>query len=125
MGGKTKDEYKGVAKFFTFLSQPEMQADWHQATGYVPITMAAYELTKKLGLLRQESGHRRRGQADDQQDDRQVARHAPRQLRADPRRDRRGTGKRLERQEDAKKALDEAVTRGNEQIERFAKTAKE
>ena len=43
MSGKKPDEYKGVAKFFTFLSKPEVQAEWHQDTGYLPITMAAYE----------------------------------------------------------------------------------
>jgi len=50
MGGKKPAEYKGVAKFFTFLSSPEIQAEWHQKTGYVPITKAAYELTKKQGF---------------------------------------------------------------------------
>src|SRR4029450_7590279 len=50
MSGKKKDEYKGVAKFLTFLSQPEIQAEFSQATGYLPITMAAYELTKKAGF---------------------------------------------------------------------------
>jgi sn-glycerol 3-phosphate transport system substrate-binding protein len=50
MGGKKPDEYKGVAKFFTYLSSPEVQAEWHKATGYVPITKAAYELVKKSGF---------------------------------------------------------------------------
>jgi sn-glycerol 3-phosphate transport system substrate-binding protein len=50
MAGNKPAEYKGVAKFFTFLSSPEIQADWHQKTGYVPITKAAYELTKKQGF---------------------------------------------------------------------------
>ena len=50
MSGKKVDEYKGVAKFFKFLSQPEVQAKWHQETGYLPITTAAYELTKKSGF---------------------------------------------------------------------------
>ena len=50
MGGKKKDEYKAVAKFLTFLSQPDVQAEFSQATGYLPITMAAYELTKKSGF---------------------------------------------------------------------------
>ena len=50
MAGHKPAEYKGVAKFFTFLSSPEIQADWHQKTGYVPITKAAYELTKKQGF---------------------------------------------------------------------------
>lgn len=47
--GHPEDEYKGVAKFFTYLSQPEVQAEWHQSTGYLPITTAAYDLSKKQG----------------------------------------------------------------------------
>ena len=49
MSGKKPDEYKGVTKFFSYLSSPQVQADWHQQTGYVPITYAAFELTKKSG----------------------------------------------------------------------------
>jgi len=56
MGGKTKEEYKGVAKFLTFLSQPEIQAAFSQETGYVPITTAAYELTKKSGFYQKNPG---------------------------------------------------------------------
>jgi sn-glycerol 3-phosphate transport system substrate-binding protein len=56
MGGKKPDEYKGVAKFFTYLSSPEVQAEWHKATGYVPITKAAYELVKKSGFYEQNPG---------------------------------------------------------------------
>jgi sn-glycerol 3-phosphate transport system substrate-binding protein len=56
MGGKKKEDYKGVAKFFTFLSKPEIQAEWHQETGYLPITMAAYELTKKSGFYDKNPG---------------------------------------------------------------------
>lgn len=48
--GKPDDEYKGVAKFMTYLSSPEVQAWWHQETGYVPITTPAYELSKKQGF---------------------------------------------------------------------------
>ncbi|MCC6868687.1 MAG: sn-glycerol-3-phosphate ABC transporter substrate-binding protein UgpB [Burkholderiales bacterium] len=50
LSGHKADDYKGVAKFFAFLSNPEIQAEWHQATGYLPITYAAYELTKKSGF---------------------------------------------------------------------------
>jgi sn-glycerol 3-phosphate transport system substrate-binding protein len=39
--GHKKEEYKGVAKFFQFLGQPEQQAWWHEKTGYFPITHAA------------------------------------------------------------------------------------
>jgi sn-glycerol 3-phosphate transport system substrate-binding protein len=50
LSGKPKNEYKGVAKFFTYLSGPEVQAKWHMETGYVPITKAAYQHTRALGF---------------------------------------------------------------------------
>jgi sn-glycerol 3-phosphate transport system substrate-binding protein len=56
MGGKTNNAYKGVAKFFAFLSRPEVQMEWHKDTGYVPITYAAYEMTKKSGFYTQNPG---------------------------------------------------------------------
>jgi sn-glycerol 3-phosphate transport system substrate-binding protein len=48
--GHDKGDYKGVAKFMTYLSSAEVQAWWHQETGYVPITTPAYELSKKQGF---------------------------------------------------------------------------
>ena len=56
MNGKTAGEFKGVAKFFAYLSQPDVQAEWHQATGYLPITRAAYELTAKTGYYEKNPG---------------------------------------------------------------------
>ena len=50
MGGKTNNAYKGVAKFFSFLSKPEIQMEWHTGTGDVPITLAAYEMSRKSGF---------------------------------------------------------------------------
>lgn len=50
MAGHPKGDYKAVAAFFNYLSSPEVQADWHQATGYLPITLAAYQLSKKQGF---------------------------------------------------------------------------
>ena len=44
------EQYKGVAAFFTFLSQTPVQAKLHQVSGYLPVTMAAYEETKKSGF---------------------------------------------------------------------------
>ena len=49
-------EYKGVAAFFAFLSRPEVQAQWHQTTGYLPITRAAYELTRSQGFYDKNPG---------------------------------------------------------------------
>jgi sn-glycerol 3-phosphate transport system substrate-binding protein len=50
MAGQSDEEYKGVAAFLNFLSSPEIQAKWHQDTGYLPITTAAAELTKAQGF---------------------------------------------------------------------------
>jgi len=52
MGGKKAEEYKGVAKFFTFLSDTDRQANLHQVSGYLPITKAAYEKTKADGFYK-------------------------------------------------------------------------
>lgn len=54
--GKQGWEYKGIADFFSFLSKPETQAQWHQNTGYLPITTAAYELTKSQGYYNANPG---------------------------------------------------------------------
>ncbi|HEY5896519.1 MAG TPA: sn-glycerol-3-phosphate ABC transporter substrate-binding protein UgpB [Burkholderiales bacterium] len=56
MGGKKPVDYKGVAKFFAFLSQPAVQMDWHVSTGYVPITLTAYEVTRRTGFYEQNPG---------------------------------------------------------------------
>jgi sn-glycerol 3-phosphate transport system substrate-binding protein len=56
LSGHPEAEYEGVAKFFSFLSQPEVQADWHQQTGYLPITQAAYDLTKQRGFYEENPG---------------------------------------------------------------------
>ncbi len=57
MNGHKKPEYAGVAKFLAYLAQPEVQAEWHQKTGYVPTTIAAYELTKRQGFYEKNPGH--------------------------------------------------------------------
>jgi sn-glycerol 3-phosphate transport system substrate-binding protein len=56
LSGHAPAEYKGVAKFFTYLSSPEVQAASHQRTGYLPITLASYELTKKQGFYDKNPG---------------------------------------------------------------------
>jgi sn-glycerol 3-phosphate transport system substrate-binding protein len=53
---RPKAEYKGVAKFFSFLSKPEVQAAWHQNTGYLPITRAAFDLTRAQGFYDRNPG---------------------------------------------------------------------
>lgn len=53
MGGKKPDEYKGVAKFFAFLSQTDKQIELHTKSGYLPITKAAYEQVKASGFYKE------------------------------------------------------------------------
>ena len=53
---RPRDEYKGVARFFGFLSKPEVQAAWHQNTGYLPVTRAAFDLTRAQGFYDRNPG---------------------------------------------------------------------
>jgi sn-glycerol 3-phosphate transport system substrate-binding protein len=53
---RPRTEYKGVARFFAYLSQPGVQAAWHQNTGYLPITRAAFELTRAQGFYERNPG---------------------------------------------------------------------
>jgi sn-glycerol 3-phosphate transport system substrate-binding protein len=56
MGGKKADEYKGIARFFTFLSDTDRQRWLHEVSGYLPITKAAYAGTKGSGFYEQNPG---------------------------------------------------------------------
>ncbi len=56
MGGKKASDYNAVAQFLAFLSRPEVQMEWHTDTGYVPITQAAYDMTKKSGFYAKDPG---------------------------------------------------------------------
>lgn len=56
MAGQTDEEYGGVAAFLNFLSSPEIQAKWHQDTGYLPITQAAADLTREQGFYETSPG---------------------------------------------------------------------
>jgi sn-glycerol 3-phosphate transport system substrate-binding protein len=53
---RSSAEYGGVARFFTYLSKPEVQTAWHQATGYLPITRAAFELSRGQGFYDRNPG---------------------------------------------------------------------
>ena len=118
--GRPKDEYKGVAKFLTYLSTTPVQAKWHQETGYVPITTAAADETEKSGFYKKFPG---RDIAI-----KELTLNPPTanskglrignfvQIRdvVDEELESVWSGKK-----DAKTALDEAVKRGNELLKRF------
>ncbi|MDN5786149.1 sn-glycerol-3-phosphate ABC transporter substrate-binding protein UgpB [Pseudorhodobacter sp.] len=56
MGGKSDETYKGVAAFFTYLSDVKVQEYLHQTSGYLPVTMEAYEATKASGFYDKNPG---------------------------------------------------------------------
>ncbi len=53
---RPRAEYTGVARFFAYLSKPEVQAAWHQNTGYLPITRAAFDFTRAQGFYDRNPG---------------------------------------------------------------------
>jgi sn-glycerol 3-phosphate transport system substrate-binding protein len=120
MSGRKPEEYKGVARFFAFLSQPEIQMEWHIKTGYVPITLAAYEMTKKSGFYEKNPG---RDIAV-----RQLTNKAPTENSKGLRFGNFVQGRTVIEEEleaafagkkSAKAALDDAVRRGNELLRQF------
>jgi len=56
MERKAPEVYQGVAAFFDYLSQPEVQAKWSMESGYLPITPAAYDFIKRQGFYEQNPG---------------------------------------------------------------------
>ncbi|WP_420476787.1 sn-glycerol-3-phosphate ABC transporter substrate-binding protein UgpB [Noviherbaspirillum sp. ST9] len=124
MSGKKTDEYKAVAKFFKFLSQTEVQAKWHQETGYLPITTAAYEQTKQSGFYEKSPGPQVAVQqmiVKTTAKSRGIRLGSFVQIRTivDEELEQVWNGKKT-----AKEALDTAVQRGNDLLVRFEKTNK-
>lgn len=56
MRGQKPADYKGVAEFIAYMARPEAQAWWHQQTGYLPATTAAYEMTRRQGFYDKNPG---------------------------------------------------------------------
>jgi len=56
MSGHEKMEYKGAGEFLSYLSSSDVQAKWHQDTGYLPITAEAGEATKAAGFYDENPG---------------------------------------------------------------------
>ncbi|MFT4102379.1 MAG: sn-glycerol-3-phosphate ABC transporter substrate-binding protein UgpB [Burkholderiaceae bacterium] len=125
MAGRKRDEYRGVARFFSFLSSPQIQAEWHQETGYLPLTRAAYELTRQSGFYDKNPGT-------DVAVEQMIVKTTDKsrgirlgnfvQIRDIVDEELEGVwgGK-----QDARTALDRIVKRGNEQLTRFERTAKD
>jgi sn-glycerol 3-phosphate transport system substrate-binding protein len=46
------EQYKSIAKFFMYLSRPDVLGAWHMATLYLPTTKEAYEMALKTGFYK-------------------------------------------------------------------------
>ena len=119
MSGKPAGDYKGVGQFYAFLSQPAEAAKSHQRTGYLPLTKASFELTEKSGFYKQNPGTdvsvtQMIRKTTDKSRGIRLGNFV--QIRAinDEELEQVWAGKKS-----AKEALDTAVKRGNEQLERF------
>ena len=124
MAGKKSEEYKGVADFLNFLNDTKVQAASHQRTGYLPVTMAAYRLTEASGFYEKKPGNdvavtQMIRQATDKSRGIRLGNFVQIRTIIDEETEQIWSGKKT-----PKEALDTAVSRGNEQLERFARANK-
>ncbi|MFC3686640.1 sn-glycerol-3-phosphate ABC transporter substrate-binding protein UgpB [Hydrogenophaga luteola] len=121
MSGKKADEYKGVAQFFAHLSKPSEAAKSHQRTGYLPVTVESFKLTDSSGFYKQNPGTdvsvtQMIRKTTDKSRGIRLGNFVQIRTINDEELEQVWAGKKS-----AKEALDAAVTRGNEQLERFQK----
>jgi sn-glycerol 3-phosphate transport system substrate-binding protein len=119
MSGKKDEEYKGVAQFFAHLSKAEEAAKSHQRTGYLPLTKASFELTDKSNFYKQNPGTnvsvtQMIRKTTDKSRGIRLGNFVQIRTINDEELEQVWAGK-----QSAKEALDKAVKRGNELLERF------
>lgn len=114
---KSEETYKGVAAFFDYLSQTSVQEYLHQTSGYLPVTMAAYEATKASGFYDKNPGREQpivqmigKAPTENSRGVRLVNLPQVRDIQNEE------FENMLAGKETAQQALDNAVTRGNEAI---------
>lgn len=122
---RTPEEYRAVARFFQFLGQPEQVARYAQATGYVPVTLAGYEVSQAQGYYAKNPGT----ELPVQQLSRGTMTENSRGLRLGRLPEIRTIlyeeiEKALAGQQDAQQALDSAVERGNRVLRDFQKSVR-
>jgi sn-glycerol 3-phosphate transport system substrate-binding protein len=124
MSGKKPAEYKGIAQFFTYLSKAEVASASHKLTGYLPVTKAAYELTEKSGFYKANPGTdvavtQMIRKTTDKSRGVRLGNFVQVRSIIDEETEQIWAGKK-----GVKEALDTAISRGNEQLERFEKANK-
>ncbi len=124
LANQKPEVYKGVAAFFDYLSNPDVQSASHKRTGYLPITIAAYKETEASGFYKEHPGtdtavNQMIRKTTDKSRGIRLGNYL--QIRAieDEELEQVWAGKKT-----AKEALDAIVTRGNELLERFQKANK-
>jgi sn-glycerol 3-phosphate transport system substrate-binding protein len=122
---RTPAEYKGVATFLKYLSEPQQDAQWHQATGYVPVTIGGYELSKQQGFYEKNPGTEipiqqlRRGEVTENSKGFRLGRMPEiRNIEYEE------IEKALQGQQTAQQALDNSVTRGNRVLREFERASR-
>ena len=124
MSGKKADEYKGVGQFFAYLSKPDVAAASHQRTGYLPVTLTSFEVTDKSGFYKNNPGTdvsvtQMIRKTTDKSRGIRLGNFVQIRTINDEELEQVWSGKKS-----AQEALDTAVKRGNEQLERFQKANK-
>jgi sn-glycerol 3-phosphate transport system substrate-binding protein len=124
MSGKKADEYKGVAAFFNHLSKTDIAAASHQRTGYLPVTKASFEATDKSGFYKKNPGTdvsvtQMIRKTTDKSRGVRLGNFVQIRTIIDEEMEQVWRGAKQ-----PKEALDAAVKRGNEQLERFEKANK-
>ena len=122
---RTPAEYKAVAQFLQFIGQPEQDAMYHQHTGYVPVTLAGFELSKQQGYYEKNPGadlaivSLRRGTVTENSRGLRLGRLPEiRNIQYEE------VEKALQGQQTAQQALDNVVQRGNRVLREFEKSVR-
>jgi sn-glycerol 3-phosphate transport system substrate-binding protein len=120
---RSPEEYRAVAEFLRFLAQPDGDAEWSSATGYVPITHAGYAMAEQRGAFANHSGaglpvrQLSRGQITDNSRGFHLGRIPEIRTIIEEECERA-----LNSERDAQAALDSAVARGNKVLRDFQRS---
>jgi sn-glycerol 3-phosphate transport system substrate-binding protein len=122
---RTPEEYKAVAAFLKYIGQADVDAVWSQNTGYVPVTLAGYGLSKQQGFYAKNTG----ADIPVEQLARGTVTPNTRGLRLGRLPEIRNIiheelEKALQGGQTAQEALDAAVSRGNKVLKEFARSAR-
>ncbi len=123
MAGHKPEQYKGVAQFLNFLSSDQVAMENHKRTGYLPLTMASYEMTEKSGFYKENPGTdvsvtQMIRKTTDKSRGIRIGNHVQVRAVIDEELEQVWAGRKS-----AQEALDAIVRRGNEHLVRFQQTA--